>query len=434
MLRIIQNFTNLGWSLAVGLLLVIAVTWLAAAPWVILVAKILVTAGGLAGLVSITLAMALGVCWFKLRVAQNRRDLAIVQSEARQARTAADSADFDLHAKTVMLPLLVAQVRTGKALPSGFAGISSQQYSTKNIISNAEALLSEPIRPLLPELASKQRILVVGASDTGKTTLLRHIIDAKQNCLVIDPHGTPPKWGDVRHIGQGRDYRAIGASLSWLIGEMNKRYEQLGTGAVLEGGHAKVTVIIDEWRAIVKNCRNAGDHIGTLLTEARKANMDLIVASHSQLVKALGLEGEGDLRQGFSVINLTGGDGEPRRATLSVGGRDEMEYSLPGEYLDTGFSHQLAQYKPPAGTVVIEPEAPASIFGLDTAPEDVQSLIDSQVIDEYVSTGSYSKAFRLLYRLENEKDYTKSIGGNQTAKVKAILDRHDVKHPVKLSR
>lgn len=338
--------------------------------------------------------------------------------------------DFERTAMLATLP----QIQHGLLYPASLGGIpfSSHSSGLARLAQQNDGVpfLGEPIilRPIIPELATRQRILVVGASDSGKTTLLRHLIDAKGSCLVIDPHGTPPKWGQVKHIGQGRDYKAISASLNWLIREMNKRYEQLGTGEVGERGHDRVTVIIDEWRAIVKNVKTAGDHISTLLTEARKTNIDLVVATHSKMVKALGIEGEGDLRKGFTVVNLYGGNGEQHRATLSTNGGEEVEFSLPGPYPNDDFTAQIATKLLPSEVESMERNG--SILDLDMAPETAQALIDQQVIDEYQATGSYSAAFRLLYRLENGSDYAGAIGGNNTRRVKDILDRHNVTHPI----
>ena len=62
----------------------------------------------------------------------------------------------------------------------------------------------------------------------------------------------------MKHVGQGRDYRAIGITLNVMIDEMNRRYADLGQGTVTEGHHEKVTLVVDEWRAIIKNIEGAG--------------------------------------------------------------------------------------------------------------------------------------------------------------------------------
>lgn len=188
--------------------------------------------------------------------------------------------------------------------------------------------------PIIPALVNRQRILIVGASDAGKTTLLRWLIDARDKCLVIDPHGSPAKWGpETMQIGHGLDYSKIAVALPQLLAEMKRRHAEIGSGAVLEGQHAQLTIIIDEFRGIVKHCKEAGKQISDLLTDGRKTQMNLIITSHSRYVKALGIEGEGDLRKGYVIVALSGGNGEPHRATLEFNAdNNEIEYALPGPH------------------------------------------------------------------------------------------------------
>lgn len=102
------------------------------------------------------------------------------------------------------------------------------------------------------------------------------------------------------------------------------------------------------------------------------------------------------------------------------------KYSLHGEWFRYGLRLRLfvfaSQFTPSA----------LDKSNLDShvvipLPEDE---IEQRVCDCYRRTGSYSKAFRLWYSLENGKDHKGSIGGNQRAKVKEILDHYDIPHPV----
>lgn len=71
------------------------------------------------------------------------------------------------------------------------------------------ATLLPPSLNLLAELDTVQRCLIVGASDSGKTTLLQHIITrrlATSKVVVIDPHAYPGKWGGCIVVGTGRNY------------------------------------------------------------------------------------------------------------------------------------------------------------------------------------------------------------------------------------
>lgn len=188
----------------------------------------------------------------------------------------------------------------------------------------------DQVLDLDPALHRAQRLLIVGASDAGKTTLVQHVLGQRENVLVVDPHATRGKWGEARVIGAGRNYEAIGRTLDGLVGMMDRRYQELDRGDVAEGEHPRCTVVVDEWRAITRNVKDAGERLSTLLTEARKVNMDLIVATHSANVKALGIEGEGDLRDGFTVVRIKR-EGEQRVATIEQGDKPRP-LRLPGHY------------------------------------------------------------------------------------------------------
>lgn len=188
---------------------------------------------------------------------------------------------------------------------------------------------------LMAALDAVQRCLIVGASDSGKTTLLQHIIArraSRSEVIVIDPHASPQKWAAGNVVGIGRDYVKIDRALEALVRLMTKRYDEIGKGEVIEGRHKPLTIVIDEWRAIVANLgKPAQEAIKALLTESRKAAFSVFVASHSERVKPLGIEGEGDLKDGFTVVRLALVEGQ-RRATLDHGA-GEVPATLPGAFV-----------------------------------------------------------------------------------------------------
>lgn len=194
---------------------------------------------------------------------------------------------------------------------------------------------------LLQVLNTAQCALIVGQRDSGKTTLLQHTISRRlehSHVLVLDPHNHPARWpAGCKVVGTQRDFQAIGEALKALEALMNKRYREIGKGLVKEGDHERVTVVIDEWRAIVLNLgKEAGDIIKTLLAESRKTNIDIFVGTHSERVKALGIEGEGDLKEGFVLVRLTVNKvTKERRATVDFG-EGEIPAILPGPYYGGG--------------------------------------------------------------------------------------------------
>jgi hypothetical protein len=191
----------------------------------------------------------------------------------------------------------------------------------------------------------------VGASDSGKTTLLQWLVArrlAASKVVVIDPHGWPGKWPTgAAVIGTGRDYGKIDTALTGLVQLMGKRYTDIGRGEVVEMGHDKITILIDEWRAITGNVTGAGDAIKALLTESRKAAFSVFVVSHSDRTKPLGLMGEYYLKDGFCIVRLALVGGQ-RQATIDTG-NGETPATLPGPYRPTpgqaqdvlGYPHDL---------------------------------------------------------------------------------------------
>jgi hypothetical protein len=248
---------------------------------------------------------------------------------------------------------------------------------------------------LLSALDNSQRCLIVGASNSGKTTLLQWIIArrlAASKIVIIDPHAFPGKWpAGCTVVGTGRNYAKIDRALTALVQLMTRRYDEIGRGVVAEMAHHKITIVIDEWRAIVQNVREASNAIKALLTESRKAAFSVFVATHSERVKALGIEGEGDLKDGFSVVRLSNVDGQ-RKATLDMG-NGPVPARLPGPFVETGMTV--------AGeSIELEPE-----------PTEQEALI----LELAEAGESYNEIARQVYG---------SIGGKQTQQIKQVLDKY----------
>lgn len=180
---------------------------------------------------------------------------------------------------------------------------------------------------LLPLLDRAERVLVKGAPDAGKTTLLQHIAQRSRNITVIDPHFKPGVWPTGNIVGAGRDYVGIEAFLVELLGELNDRYKRRAAGDI---DFEPITVIIDEFQSIRQECKNGGRILGILIRESRKVGFRLFIGSHSELVKPLGLEGQGDIRDGLLIVRL-GIDQitKQRRVTLDAGNGEQECYIPP---------------------------------------------------------------------------------------------------------
>lgn len=243
--------------------------------------------------------------------------------------------EADTHAVYRPLHLNPASYQNGRpAEPSPTELAIYQLWHSKPVPAQPAAplLLEAQTTPeLLPILDSAQRVLVIGVSGSGKTNLLQWVVSRRGGgVLVIDPHAAPGKWGPAKVVGIGSNFPEIEATLDNLIDLMVRRYQEIGQGLVREGEHPRLTIIIDEWMSIAYQCKNAQDVLVRLLTESRKAAFSVIVGSHSERVKSLGLDGKGDLRDGFLFIRLWL-EGYERRATFDYG-RGERPCLLPGKF------------------------------------------------------------------------------------------------------
>lgn len=309
----------------------------------------------------------------------------------------------ELNPQAVWRPLHLspAPCQTGRSLnPSPYEVATWQTWTLRHRSSSfkppEQPLLSAPIQvDLLAMSDTIQRGLIVGPSDSGKTTVLQWLISRRlvtSKVVVIDPHAYPDKWQGAMVIGTGRNYPEIERALIALVQLMTKRYDDIGKGAVSEGNHPRLTILIDEWRAIVQNVKSAGEAIKALLTESRKAAMTVFVATHSDRAKPLGLEGEYDLKDGFAVIRLAVVNGQ-RQATLDTGS-GEVPVILPGP-----FHNPL-------------PQDSDSLIDLDLKVEP--TVTEATILHLHEQGESYNEIARQVYG---------STGGKQTELIKRIIDK-----------
>jgi hypothetical protein len=198
----------------------------------------------------------------------------------------------------------------------------------------------EALPAILPKLIKAQRLIIAGGSDSGKSTLVKHIIMGRvdhSKIIVIDPHGKKDLLG-CEVIGAGRDYNAISSALESLLWLMTARYEDVKLGDVDYLQHERVSVFIDEWTSIKKQIPNAGDMLSDLLTESRKVNIHLTINTHSKNVEALGIDAQ--IRESATIVKLYGGNGSIHRcfmfpsADVNPDGTKTkpVEYALPGPF------------------------------------------------------------------------------------------------------
>jgi hypothetical protein len=180
---------------------------------------------------------------------------------------------------------------------------------------------------LLRAVEAAPHAAIIGPTGAGKSTLLAHVVTRAlrrgERVTILDPHGTPGKWPDGADVvGAGRSYTIIGGELAAVQDLMIARYEELARGEVREGEHPLVVIVADEWRAIAKNSKGAGDILGALITEARKVRIKVVLGGQSHYLSGLGLD-DSAVRESLAICRLS------ERRGQRVAALDGREFIAP---------------------------------------------------------------------------------------------------------
>lgn len=148
-------------------------------------------------------------------------------------------------------------------------------------------------------------LLLLGKTGAGKTWLgERLLLLLGGDALVIHPHAAPRDFSGFKVIGGGRNYEAITNAIAALHSEMDLRYQRRDRG---DESYNPLTVLIDEFPSIAHFCgKDVVQQILALVREARKVQIRLVILSQGAEVKALGIEGQGSVRECFTFIRLKG--------------------------------------------------------------------------------------------------------------------------------
>jgi hypothetical protein len=152
---------------------------------------------------------------------------------------------------------------------------------------------------------SKPHCMLLGSTGDGKSTLAKHLA---ANCtaytIVIDPHAAPDDWGNLPVFGAGRKYSEIAKIMGVTLELLQVRFDARDQGVKQ---FEPIIIICDEYPAIIASSeagKVASSWMKLISREARKVSIRLVVLTQSPEVKAIGLEGEGSVRDNFCFIRL----------------------------------------------------------------------------------------------------------------------------------
>ncbi|MCA6534938.1 MAG: hypothetical protein IM597_12420 [Pseudanabaena sp. M176S2SP2A07QC] len=204
---------------------------------------------------------------------------------------------------------------------SGYQGISEQRshsaYSNwldaslsppKREVAIAPPVVAPPAAPKLADIKealSKPHCMLLGSTGNGKSTLAKYLA---ANCnaftIAIDPHAAPNDWGEIPVFGAGRRYGEIAEIMQATLQLMQVRYDARDKGVTQ---FEPIVIITDEFPAIIASNEAgevASNWMKLISREARKVAIRLVVLTQSPEVQAIGLKGEGSVRDNFCFIRL----------------------------------------------------------------------------------------------------------------------------------
>lgn len=190
----------------------------------------------------------------------------------------------------------------------------AMQPSAETIIEIEQAL--PPFRPeqfnwleLVENALKHPHIMLLGNTGDGKTTLceaLHRLMPGRK--IALHPHWQASDDGDQDFaycdevIGGGRDFAAISDYVADLHAEMDRRAKLTKQELRAE---PFINVALDELPAVGKNCGESTiERIISLIFEARKFKIRLLVMAQADSVKILKLEGQGNVRENLTYVRL----------------------------------------------------------------------------------------------------------------------------------
>ena len=216
---------------------------------------------------------------------------------------------FLLHRARYTLLNPVVELPNGGALarlPDGRGGFGAPQLVTITAPARP-ATASPPALPVpapqptpLPSLA-EAHVLIAGPTTTGKSNVLRQVAKGLTGSAVyaIDTNYRPGAWpATVREVvGAAGDYDRVADLMAWLDEERRNRIARYAKG---DARFDPVTVIMDEqWELTNFVPAPAMDAWKAVVRQGAKYGLYVVMATHSLLVKEMGLEGESSVIENF---------------------------------------------------------------------------------------------------------------------------------------
>lgn len=160
-------------------------------------------------------------------------------------------------------------------------------------------------------------VAIIGPSGAGKTTTATAILADRPGGIVVLTAKEGDDWGGLPYVGIDDDatYTTAVDTFDALSTEVKQRLLAVKQQRMTADW---LTIVVDDFSTLVKEAPSAADVVKLVARLGRSLRVRLVMLSDSALVKAIGLEGEGETRSNFAFIRLRRG----HAGTLEVEGGD----------------------------------------------------------------------------------------------------------------
>ena len=212
------------------------------------------------------------------------------------------------------------QIETSSIIPL----LLDQEAS--EVAQSAESVAVDVPLYSLADIAGENHTAVIGASGSGKSFLtqwlVREYFPAESDVIALDTDASPTEWPGLKVVGRGCNLNQIEGQMNSDLRTLQHRTDLRKAGKDVGTEQVRIIEEFPTVAAMVEDAmkeRNAaakaeGEPLETsntanawlkgLLRRGRKYKMKVVLVSQEFEVKALGISGEGGLRQAFSVIYL----------------------------------------------------------------------------------------------------------------------------------
>lgn len=193
-----------------------------------------------------------------------------------------------------------------------------------------------PLRSMLAYINSQPdrvpHLAIIGPSGSGKTTLATVVLSDRPGLVIVLTAKEGDTWGGLPYVGIDDDatYKTAQETFEGLDQEVKARLLQTKHG---QAAAEWLTVVLDDFSTLQNECPIAPSVVKLVARLGRSLRVRLIMLSDSALVKAIGLEGEGETRSNFAFVRLERGHGamleiEGMQRPVDIRGADRIAVDL----------------------------------------------------------------------------------------------------------